>query len=624
MANGDENKNKNLGDSFNDYIPTATKLAQQFKSAVFDLEEKAVAVAKSFGQGRENIVNIKAGLADASDSLTKVGVSVTESLGKALEIQNAYTSTLGRSAMLTTETFGKLEAIYAVTKQSASEVIKGFADAGISAVNSGEEMQKVVNASRAIGVDTSKVSEMVVSNLSATSKFNFQGGVEGMAKMAAQAVNLRIDMNKILSISEDLFDPEKAIDMAAAMQRLGVSQSALLDPLRLMDMAQNDPAELQNQIAEMSKEFVRLNEKGQFEIMPGAKRQLIEVEKSLGLGRGELSKMALASAELEDKMSKIKMPDTFTDEQKQFIANMAQMGPGGEYKLKVDGKDMGLDQAIDLFKKDKDKFSQFMEASKPKSMEDLANEQLTVSKQMNNHLETISKAGTRAGRAIGATEATESLLTGALEITSKIPKVFGEGKFGVKEIREGVGESANEMFTKLSRGEVDEALKGVVSDTFGYIGDSFKQVMSSLKTATDEILTSSNKVINATMGGVGGLMEGGEKLIGIPLPGEKLIEQSQENLKKTTKETTEKSENLNKVMSTEFQQQTSKTEITYTGKIDLNVNAPAGMSESEWKSLTDKITSDTNFRQWLMTYINNPTGNKSPTEVNQSLNSVNR
>ena len=38
--------------------------------------------------------------------------------------------------------------------------------------------------------------------------------------------------------------------MAAAMQRLGVAQSDLLDPLRLMDLSANDPTELQNQIVQ--------------------------------------------------------------------------------------------------------------------------------------------------------------------------------------------------------------------------------------------------------------------------------------------------------------------------------------------------------------------------------------
>jgi len=39
--------------------------------------------------------------------------------------------------------------------------------------------------------------------------------------------------------------------MSAALQRLGVTQSELLDPLRLMDLSINDPGELQNQLVQM-------------------------------------------------------------------------------------------------------------------------------------------------------------------------------------------------------------------------------------------------------------------------------------------------------------------------------------------------------------------------------------
>jgi hypothetical protein len=47
--------------------------------------------------------------------------------------------------------------------------------------------------------------------------------------------------------------------------------------------------------------------------------------------------MALGSAELEDKMSKIRFPDLpGLDEDKQkMIANMAEMGAGGKYEVQV-------------------------------------------------------------------------------------------------------------------------------------------------------------------------------------------------------------------------------------------------------------------------------------------------
>ena len=116
----------------NKYLPTDSAFSSDFFKAITTLDQSAVNIAKNFGQGRENIVNIKATLTDASDSLTKVGVSITESLGRAKEIQNAYTNVMGTGALLTKETFGKLEAINKVTGVDIDGVIKGFADVDMS------------------------------------------------------------------------------------------------------------------------------------------------------------------------------------------------------------------------------------------------------------------------------------------------------------------------------------------------------------------------------------------------------------------------------------------------------------------------------------------------------------
>ena len=144
-------------------------------------------------------------------------------------------------------------------------------------------MTEVAQIAREAGVSVAAVSEGVVQNLDKMNIYNFENGTKGLAKMAAQASRLGIDMDKIFGVVDKVFNPEGAIEMAAAMQRLGVSTSALLDPLRLMDLSQNDPTELQNQIVNMTKDFVRFNEElGQFEIMPGEKRRLNEIGKELG------------------------------------------------------------------------------------------------------------------------------------------------------------------------------------------------------------------------------------------------------------------------------------------------------------------------------------------------------
>ena len=80
------------GKDFLGRLPEIKKLTSDFVDAVTNMERTAVTIAQQFGQGRENIVGIKTALAEASDSLTKVGVSVTDSVRVAAEIQKEYSA----------------------------------------------------------------------------------------------------------------------------------------------------------------------------------------------------------------------------------------------------------------------------------------------------------------------------------------------------------------------------------------------------------------------------------------------------------------------------------------------------------------------------------------------------
>ncbi len=350
-----------------------------------EVDSLSSSIANNFGVGRTNLEQISRSLTDSYTSISLLGGNITD----IYNIQTKTSEALGKNVLQNKDVVKSLYETYLVTGQEVKVLTSNFKDIGFSTVHISEQMNKVVDSARLIGVSTTAVSGQAVKNMSKMNEFNFVNGVDGLAKMAAQAVSLRVDMSKTLDVASKLFDPEKAIDMAAAMQRLGVSQSDLLDPLRLMELAQNDPTELQNQIAQMTKQFVQLNEKGQFEIMPGAKRQLMEISKEIGIGYDTLTKMAIGGEELQDKMNKIRFPDTFTEEQKNLIYNMSQMGTSGKYEIMLNGKNLGIDEAMEKFTSGEVDVKKFMEDQKPKSIEDLAREQLSTSQLMEGHLAAI-------------------------------------------------------------------------------------------------------------------------------------------------------------------------------------------------------------------------------------------
>jgi len=489
-----DNIEKLIKTAFGDF---ATKLEESYQpkkivEKMIEIDKLSSEMAKSFGVGRSNIEGIQKSLTDSYTSIALLGGKMTD-IGT---IQQKTADALGVNVMQNDENVKNLYATMKVTGQEVGIMTGKFKDIGFSTVHVSEQMKSVVDSARAIGVSATKVSDQVVSNLGVMNQLNFANGVEGMAKMAAQAVNMRVNMSDTLNIAKDLLNPEKAIEMAAAMQRLGVAQSDLLDPLRLMELGQNDPAELQNQISQMSKQFVQLNEKGQFEIMPGAKRQLMEVEQALGYLPGTLSKMAISSAELQDKMSKIKFPkDSFDEDQKNFIANMAQMNKDGKYEIMLNGTKLGIDEAMEYFKNDKDALDKYMEDQKPKSMEELAKEQLTTSESIDAHLAAIENSLAYGVAGSDVNKGTMDFVRAGAGVIGELTRSIIPGTKTSKQTTETikkVGKGASEVIKGVTTGKLN--LKDTLVEIEKFGKDIEKVQMNNLKEWFDNTTEEAKKL----------------------------------------------------------------------------------------------------------------------------------
>ena len=490
----DESRYSNVEKFFEKVSGLAGDITDSFKTwyqvsditnRVLEIDEAAYRVVKTFGVGAENVRAIKTGIIDSRDRLLEVGMSSSE----IVDTFEKISSTTNRNLLLSTKSVGDLGATMKATNMEASTLIQNFKDAGFGLGKISTEMQKAVDVAKAQGLNVSVVSENVVKNLDKMNLYTFQGGVDGLSRMAAQAATLRIDMNKTFQLADKLFSPEQAIDMAASLQRLGVAQSSLLDPLKLMDLAQNDPEELQKQIIDMTKSFGKFNEEtGKFEIPAGARRQLREIEDALGYSRGELSKMAVSAVEFDDKMSKISFGNLeVSEDQKKMIANMAEMGKGGEYQVKF------RDERGDVIETSVDKLTEaqlktLTKLSEPMPIEDIAKSQLSAQEYANKQLEII--AG-RPGYAAARTDVGEDLLKTTKQLydfsgeLSKTILPFKESSQFVDDFTKQIG-SATRSFANALDG------KGSISDALSKLsiaGDNVSQFMEGRYKESLELLS---------------------------------------------------------------------------------------------------------------------------------------
>lgn len=449
------------------------------------IDELSSKMSAQFGVGEKMAQTMRAAAADSLDKMQSLGGTLED----VARLQNDVTTTLGRNVLLSAQGAKELYASYLVTGQEVSKMVSNFKDVGLSAYDVAEKMKLVVDIARESGVNVESVSRNVLENMNFLNKFNFEGGVTGLAKMAAQATSLRINMQEVFKFADKVYNPDGAIEVAAAMQRLGVAQSDLLDPLRLMDLSQNDPAELQNQIVKMTQQFVQLNDAGRFEIMPGAKRQFQEIASAMDMSYTELTKMALGSAELDKKMKEISFSPNITDDKtREMIANMAE-AKGGEYLVKVGDEDKKVSE---LSKEEIEKLRESYEKG-PVTMEELATEQLSVTKTIDGNIAKLvsspakafarSELGTQAAGLVKESfkeigKLTEGTKLEPKELSKMMDEAVLEGKVSFQGFMEGSAKTFSGLIDNMS-----DSI-GKINEKFPIFGGFIDSIIEKINTPT--------------------------------------------------------------------------------------------------------------------------------------------
>jgi hypothetical protein len=347
------------------------------------MDREMSSIVKSMGVTTQYSQLLKQELGRAVTEVSLMG-GKQEDINK---LQKEFNEATNRTTVLSTENIEKLFAVSQVSGVSAKALESSFRNAGMETAHIGEEMTTVYNTATSLGVNAQVVSASVSANLDKMNRYGFGTGVEGMAKMAAKAAAMRVDMAQTLNVADKLFSPESAIEVASTLQRLGATSSALLDPLKLMDLAQNNVPELQNQLSELSKTFTTFDKKtNTFQIMPEARKQLKEVADALGIDRAEFEKMAIESARIEKKMSEIDLSGLkfkATDDEKMMLANLAEFNKSkGDYTVKFTTQEGNVvEKALtELTETDKEALKNQQALADPqKQLVDIAKEQLGAS-----------------------------------------------------------------------------------------------------------------------------------------------------------------------------------------------------------------------------------------------------
>lgn len=553
-----------------------------YANAFATLGTKATELNAIFGQNRKRIEEMQYAIADAVPGITRLGGNIGD-----------VTKTIGdvalgarRNVIANTESVEKLYAATKILATDAQTLTKTFSDIGFTFDKIPKQLESSIAYIQSVGGNAKQVMGDVLENTDKLNRFQFEGGVQGLTKMAAQASMLKFDMYNTFQLAEDVLKPERAVEVAAAFQRLGVAAGNLVDPFQLMNQSINDPQGLQDSLINIGKQFTEFDvEAGRFKISPEGVLRLKEIEQQTGVSSKELMKAGLAAAELDKRLSSISPQIKFANEEdKQYLANIASM-EGGEYVVKLKDEkgeeyqkrlvDVTQDEMNQLIKDQKD-------AQKP--LEEIARSQMRFDEIMMNDIRAIkdkilygvgsTTAAVRAGEGVRRT--TEAV-TGTLSST-------GKGYFDVQDIRGQANQFYNnleELFKTKSKDELPKALNEFLEKSGKQFNELDKSFFSSMKNYAKEVTnkmgdeTAGEEFLKKAMGELTGFVETVEKeKIGSQPLGKFFIE-GQQSI----------SGQIQKTMAPDAQPGVSK--VDFGGGITIDVKLPPEYSKLDAKELQE-------------------------------------
>ena len=589
--------------------------ADQFIGATGQMIQAGNELTKAFSQSRARVSEMMTAVNEAAPRMRRLGASFEETMSTMKEIAVAT----GKNTLASADSVAKLYATSQVLEQSTGTIVKNFEGVGIQFGVVGGQLEEATNTVRDLGLNAKEVMQDVVSNASALNKFNFDGGVQGLAKMAARASQLKIDMNQALEFADRMMDPENAIEMASAFQRLGVTAGNLTDPFALMNQSINDPGALQESLAKVGKQYTYFDEKTKsFRINPQGILTLKQMEKEANLAGGSLSKAALASAELDKRLSNINPSINFKDESdKQFLSNLSEMDASGNYVVKI--SDQETKKLSDVTQQEFDKLIT-EQKNQPKSMEEIARAGMKTSDVIKQDVTAIKEAVVRG--AVGTTVVKDNLE--AYRKITTTPTGILSDKVGRTEIfnnqfetlSNSIRDAAKEM-SKSGGKSMGDVLKDL-GGKFGKQGDDVKKIVEQLGISVYKDMKGKNLDYRSSEIGelANNALKGLETYIDKTEFGKKAAATGT-NSGTTVKPTSGKSSLLEGTDA--FTSSTSKDKtltstvnqtVDYSGTIVFKVDAPAGVST---QYLTDFLNSE-KFKEQIYTYVQEKNKQKEKTK----------
>jgi len=330
---GDDNVFEKLTEKLTSMENSSVGLLRSM-GGVFNLMQRsndpAERVNDTIGQFQERLLGAAKGIQDFGGSFKDV-TEVTEGLADAMGRVVFPSQTAMENMVALSKTTG-------LTNKEIASMVEKVTSFGGTQEEATDKIHEMAVVARRVGLDASKFVKEMSANIDKVGGFGFKDGVKSLERMTKQAQMLKTTFGGIVgTLQETVLDPEGAINAAARFQMLGGAVGKLADPFQLMYMAQNDMEGLQKELVKSTQAAFQFNsETGEFKASTQDLYRLREQASITGVKFEDLVKTGREAAKLDYIKDKFNM-DGLSDDNKELLSGLAQVGKGGEVTIDIPG-----------------------------------------------------------------------------------------------------------------------------------------------------------------------------------------------------------------------------------------------------------------------------------------------
>jgi hypothetical protein len=545
-------------------VPSRSDVMEGAIKNMFVQSEKLNA---SFVEGRIRMDEIADAVTRSTAGIVRLGGSINDVSETMAQIA------LGsrRNVIATEETVSKLFAAQKIIGETSQTIVENFATVGIDSSLIGENLEKSIGYVQSVGLNAKVIMGDVVRNMDMMNRFNFSNGVEGLTKMAAQASMLKFDMTLTADFADKVMSPEKAIEAAAGFQRLGVNIGNLVDPMALYNDSINNPGGLQDSLIKMTQKYTEFDVATQrFKINPQGILMMKELYDVTGISAKELSKAAIAAADLNRRVSMINPSIQFDNEDdKKLLANMATMRDN-EYVVQIRNDETGVIEQRKLSDITKEEFQKLRDKQDdaPKTLEEIQSSQLEYDISIDATLKAILAKGSYG---LAGAEIVRGNIMGA----DRISRELGKAAYDSTPESSKITEKVNDGFQKMAQLYADRQ-SGKINEA--QLKTKILEIESNIKKSAMELGEKGTETLAKIT------QQAAEKITG-----NSLVEKAFRKFALGDSKVVDKKDRK------------TQSQVDFNGNLNINIDAPPGVSEKQFRDFFDSE----NFKQMVYSAVKN-------------------